>query len=67
MGFILTVITIMLTLDGLWLIQSDRLLRTVRGGEDARTFVPHISVTVAVALAVLGVAVLIYFVLPRRG
>src|SRR5688572_14866524 len=31
MGFILTVITIMLTLDGLWLIQSDRLLRTVRG------------------------------------
>jgi predicted MPP superfamily phosphohydrolase len=31
MGFILTVITIMLALDGLWLWQSDRLLRTVRG------------------------------------
>jgi uncharacterized membrane protein len=37
-------------------------LRTVRGGEDAGTFVPHLSVTVAVAMAVLGVAVLIYFV-----
>ena len=34
----------------------------MRGGEDAGTFVPHMSVTVAVAQAVLGVAVLIYFV-----
>ena len=31
MGFILTVITIMLALDALWLWQSHRLLRTVRG------------------------------------
>lgn len=37
-------------------------LRTVRGGEDPGTFVPHLSVTGAVALAVLGVGVLIYFV-----
>jgi uncharacterized membrane protein len=36
-------------------------LRTVRGGDgDAR--VPHISVTVGVALAVLSVGVLIYFI-----
>lgn len=37
-------------------------LRTVRGGEDAGIFVPHMSVTVAVGMAVLGVGVLIYFV-----
>ncbi len=37
-------------------------LRTVRGGEDADRFVPHLSVTLGVALAVLNVGVLIYFV-----
>lgn len=31
MGFVLTAITIMLALDGLWVWLSDRLLRTVRG------------------------------------
>lgn len=37
------------------------ILRTVRGGDD-NTWVPHISVTVGVALAVLSVGVLIYFI-----
>ncbi len=37
-------------------------LRTVRGGEEAGRFVPHLAVTLGVAMAVLGVGVLIYFV-----
>jgi uncharacterized membrane protein len=37
------------------------ILRTVRGLEDDK-YVPHISVTVSVALAVLSVGVLIYFI-----
>jgi len=37
-------------------------LRTVRGGDDDGQFVPYLSVTLAIALAVLGVGVLIYFV-----
>ncbi|HEX7239693.1 MAG TPA: DUF2254 domain-containing protein [Longimicrobiaceae bacterium] len=37
-------------------------LRTVRGAEDVGRFVPHLAVTVGVAMAVLGVGVLIYFV-----
>lgn len=37
-------------------------LRTVRGGEEAGRFVPHLAVTVGVAMAVIGVGVLIYFV-----
>ncbi|MGV3618921.1 MAG: DUF2254 domain-containing protein [Fimbriimonas sp.] len=36
-------------------------LRTVRGGEDG-VFVPHLGVSVAVALAILCVGVLIYFI-----
>lgn len=36
-------------------------LRTIRGAEDA-TYVPHFSVTLAVAFALLSVGVLIYFV-----
>jgi len=36
-------------------------LRTVRGGE-TNAFVPHISVTVGVGMALAGVAVLIYFI-----
>lgn len=36
-------------------------LRTVRGGED-NGFVPHLSVNLGVALAVLSLAVLIYFI-----
>lgn len=38
-------------------------LRTVRGDEhDWAGFIPHVSVTVAVALAIIGAAVLIYFI-----
>ncbi|MEW5928601.1 MAG: DUF2254 domain-containing protein [Gemmatimonadota bacterium] len=37
-------------------------LRTVRGGEEAGRFVPHLAVTLGVAMAVVGVGVLIYFV-----
>lgn len=36
-------------------------LRTVRGGEDG-VFVPHLGVSLAVALSILCVAVLIYFI-----
>ena len=37
-------------------------LRSVRGGDEAGLFVPHASVTVAVAFALAGLGVLIYFV-----
>ncbi len=37
-------------------------LRTVRGGEEAGRFVPHLAVTLGVGMAVVGVGVLIYFV-----
>ena len=37
-------------------------LRHVRGGDGDAEFVPHLSVTVAVALAVLSLAVLIWFI-----
>lgn len=36
-------------------------LRSVRGGEDA-AFVPHVSITVALALVLLNVGVLIFFI-----
>lgn len=35
-------------------------LRTIRGGEDA-TFVPHLSITIAVLLTLVSLAVLIFF------
>ena len=36
-------------------------LRTIRGGDESE-FVPHVAVLVGVALAILGVAVLVYFI-----
>lgn len=37
-------------------------LRTVRGGEDVGRYVPHLSVTVGVALGLASLGVLIYFI-----
>lgn len=38
------------------------ILRTIRGMEDNTAFVPHISLLVGLALAILSLAVLIYFI-----
>jgi uncharacterized membrane protein len=37
-------------------------MRAVRGGEDTAVFVPHASVTIGVALGLLSLAALIYFI-----
>lgn len=37
-------------------------LRTVRGGEDEGTFVPSVAISLAVVLALVGVAFLIFFI-----
>ncbi|HEV2292392.1 MAG TPA: metallophosphoesterase [Tepidisphaeraceae bacterium] len=57
MGFILTVITMMLVLDGLWLWQSDRLLRGVRGARGWRI--------VSAAFVLAQVLILGWIVLAR--
>jgi uncharacterized membrane protein len=49
---------------GIWVatfIYGVLVLRTVRGGEDA-TFVPNLSVTVAVVLSLVSVGALVYFI-----
>lgn len=38
------------------------ILRAVRGGESEVVFLPHVSITCALVLALLGIAVLIYFI-----
>jgi hypothetical protein len=53
MGFVLTAITIMLALDGLWVWLSDRLLRGLRGARWWR--LANAAFVAAQLLAILGI------------